>query len=153
MIYIRGQAAAEYLILIAIVLIISLIGIVLLSGFSDSSATAMESESKTYWSSTRPFAIVEWVQSNSTLYLKIKNTDTKRLILKSLKAGNFSASLGSGWTFGPGAEKTISISGLTQCSPNYDYFSYNIVLYYDSAEISNLSQVGVRPIAGRCLYD
>ncbi|MCX8163274.1 MAG: hypothetical protein N3D10_01835 [Candidatus Micrarchaeota archaeon] len=149
----KGQGAAEYLILLAIVLIISLVGLMLIGGFSDSSTTAMENEAKIYWSSARPFAILEWVQSNSTLYLKVKNGDSKRLILRSIKVDNTTAQLGSGWVFGPGAEKTVSISGLTNCSATYDYFSYEITFNYDSADISNLSQKGVKPIAGRCLYN
>ncbi|MFN3910145.1 MAG: hypothetical protein ACK4J0_02855 [Candidatus Anstonellaceae archaeon] len=149
---IKGQAAAEYLVLLGVVLIISLIGILLLGGFSDSTATAMETESKTYWSSTRPFSIVEWVQSNSTLYLNIKNIETKRVILKQVVVGNLTYDLGAGWTFGPNSQKTISISGLTSCSQTYDYFSYPITFYYDTLDISNLSQKGLKPLAGRCLY-
>lgn len=153
MVIIKGQAAAEYLVLLGVILIISLVGILILGGFSDSTATAMENESKMYWSSSRPLSIIEWVQSNSTLYLNLKNVEVKRVILKRIVVGNQTFDLGTGYTFGPGSQKTISLSGLTPCSPNYDYFSYDLSFYYDTSDIPNLFQKGQKPVAGKCLYN
>jgi len=149
----KGQGAAEYLILLGIILIVSLIGIVLLGGFTESTTNAVDTQTKMYWSSTRPLAIIEWVQTNSTLYIKLKNMDQKRVILKSIIASNVTSSFGTGWTFAPGNEKTVAINGLTQCSANYDYFSYDIYINYDTADISNITFKGTKPLVGKCIYD
>lgn len=153
MIFIKAQAAAEYLVLLAMILIVALIGVILLGGFTESSSSAMEAEAKTYWMSARPLSITEWTQFNSTIFLKIRNTEPKRIVLKSISVGNQTTNLGVGWTLAPGAEKTIAISSMPTCSASYDYFSYNVTFVYDTSDIAGISQRGSHPIAGRCFYD
>jgi len=148
----KGQGAAEYVVLLGIILIVSLIGIVLLGGFSESTATTMDTQTKMYWSSVRPLSIIEWIQTNNTLYIKLKNNEQKRIILRSITASNVTASFGTGWTFGPGNEKTVTVSGLPPCSANYDYFSYDIYITYDTPDISNITFKGTKPLAGSCIY-
>ncbi|MFA5108814.1 MAG: hypothetical protein WC492_04780 [Candidatus Micrarchaeia archaeon] len=148
----KGQAAAEYLVLLAMVLIVSLIGLLLVGGFGDSGASSMDANSKTYWSgAANPFTIDEWAQIGSTVYLKITNKKTDRVILKKIYVGDIEADLGTGWTIGPGSHRNISISGFSACNAvSYDYYSYNVTFQYDTTDIAGRTQIGAKPIAGKC---
>ena len=75
----RGQGATEYLVLLAVVLIIALVGIALLGFFPGTASDAQMTESKLYWQSVNPIVIIEWsarTWSGNGLtypYLRIKN--------------------------------------------------------------------------------
>jgi uncharacterized protein (UPF0333 family) len=74
----KGQGSTEYLVLLAVVLIIALVSLALLSFFPGTSLDAKLTQSKMYWSSASPIAIVDWsalyAYSYTRPYLKIKNT-------------------------------------------------------------------------------
>jgi len=79
----RGQGSTEYLVLLAVVLIIALVSLALLSFFPGTSLDAKLTQSKMYWSSASPIAIVDWdarfalhgVPPGYThVYLRIRNT-------------------------------------------------------------------------------
>jgi hypothetical protein len=76
----KAQGSTEYLVLLAVVLIIALVSLALLSFFPGTSLDAKLTQSKMYWSSASPIAIVDWaarVWSRDSItrpYIKIKNT-------------------------------------------------------------------------------
>jgi hypothetical protein len=76
----KGQGSTEYLVLLAVVLIIALVSLALLSFFPGTSLDAKLTQSKMYWSSASPIAIVDWAARVSSWdgatrpYLRIKNT-------------------------------------------------------------------------------
>ena len=76
----KGQGATEYLVLLAVVLIIALVAIALLGFFPGMASDAQETQSKMYWQSATPIAITEWaakkhVTLNMTeLYVRFRNT-------------------------------------------------------------------------------
>jgi uncharacterized protein (UPF0333 family) len=76
----KGQGSTEYLVLLAVVLIIALVSLALLSFFPGTSLDAKLTQSKMYWSSASPIAIVDWgarARSSDGItrpYLRIKNT-------------------------------------------------------------------------------
>lgn len=77
----HGQGATEYLVLLAVVLVIALVGIALLGFFPGTASDAQETESRLYWQSASPIAITEWGarldrESNgnySVVYLRVRN--------------------------------------------------------------------------------
>lgn len=77
----RGQGATEYLVLLAVVLIIALVGVALLGFFPGTANDAQIQESDIYWQSATPIAITDsvvhgWVNGASLNfpYLKVRNT-------------------------------------------------------------------------------
>lgn len=56
----RAQGATEYLVLLAVVLIIALVGIALLGFFPGTASDAQETQSKEYWSSASPLRILDY---------------------------------------------------------------------------------------------
>lgn len=147
----KGQGSLEYLIILAMVLIVALIAVVLLGGFPVGAQTTMDAEALSYWVNARPFAIREWGQVNATVYLSITNIDTNRLVLTNVTLGNVTRSFSPGWTFGAGATKNISLSGFPECDEfTYDSYEYNVSFVFDSSAIAGARQVGSKPIIGRC---
>lgn len=77
----RAQGATEYLVLLAVVLIIALVAIALLGFFPGTATDAQVQESNIYWQSQSPIAIVEMtvaargpdIYNFSVPYLRLRN--------------------------------------------------------------------------------
>jgi hypothetical protein len=76
----RGQGATEYLVLLAVVLIVALVSVALLGFFPGMASDAQITQSQTYWQSAQPIAIVEsagHVCSDNSVtfpYMRLRNT-------------------------------------------------------------------------------
>ncbi len=146
----RGQGASEYLVILAVVLIVALVAIALLGAFPAFGGDARMSETRQYWSSTQPFAILDWQQQGSTMTLTMKNMVTERLTLTNVSLSN--ASNTTGIIFNGGAVKTVALAGLRACNAStYDYFEYpNVSIAYASSNLNNRFS-GVKPLIGPCI--
>ncbi|MFA6328871.1 MAG: hypothetical protein WCY41_05485 [Candidatus Micrarchaeia archaeon] len=74
----KAQGATEYLVLLAVVLIVALVSVALLGFFPGMASDAQITQSQIYWQSASPIAITEWSAhtnsaSYSLPYLRIKN--------------------------------------------------------------------------------
>jgi len=56
-----GQGATEYLVLLAVVLIVALVSVALLGFFPSMASDAQATQSQMYWRSASPIAITEWI--------------------------------------------------------------------------------------------
>ena len=74
-----GQGATEYLVLLAVVLIVALVSVALLGFFPGMASDAQITQSQAYWKSAQPVAITEWgaiayvPNANTYAYLRVKN--------------------------------------------------------------------------------
>ena len=122
-----GQGATEYLVLLAVVLIVALVSVALLGFFPGMASDAQMTQSQTYWASASPIAITEWgaryaldgVNNGYThIYIRIRNTGAYPIRFTTLLAnGRNTAVLCTGsWYCGgafssiylyPGEEKTL----------------------------------------------
>jgi len=59
--FLKGQGATEYLVLLAVVLIIALVAIALLGFFPGMASDAKATQSKAYWQSASPIGVVEGI--------------------------------------------------------------------------------------------
>lgn len=90
----KAQGATEYLVLLGVVLLIALVAIALLGFFPGLSADAQATESKAYWSSAYPLAIVEWdamgkiSTSLTNPYLRIRNVANYPITITAVLGGN-----------------------------------------------------------------
>jgi len=76
-----AQGATEYLVLLAVVLIVALVSVALLGFFPGMASDAQMTQSQTYWSSASPISIVEMsakphpsTPGISFIYLRIRNS-------------------------------------------------------------------------------
>ena len=78
--FFRAQGATEYLVLLAVVLIVALVSVALLGFFPGMASDAQRTQSQMYWRSAQPISIVESAaKANSAngityLYLRVRNT-------------------------------------------------------------------------------
>ncbi len=90
----KGQGATEYLVLLAVVLIIALVSIALLGFFPGTASDSQIAESQIYWKSASPLAIVDTSGAFSNVsnpgynfvYLRIRNTGQYSIRLNQMLA-------------------------------------------------------------------
>ena len=115
----RAQGATEYLVLLAVVLVIALVAIALLGFFPGTATDAQATNSKAYWESATPVAITEssarWDPTDygglfvdTWPYLRIRNNGNYPIRLTKILGGNQSI-----------PEVCTSLYG---CGPLSDYF-------------------------------
>ena len=92
----RAQGATEYLVLLAIVLIVALVSVALLGFFPGMASDAQITQSQMYWKSASPIAIVEMGALNyggtndgnlSMLYLRLRNTGAYPIRITAMTGG------------------------------------------------------------------
>lgn len=144
----KGQGATEYLVLLAVVLIIALVAISLLGFFPGLALDAKKTQSDPYWKAARPFGIIEHsLNSEGNLTIVIQNNDANMLTLLNVSIAN--SSNGTATTFGGGEKKVMVIRFLGSCTAGSAY-EYNVNFTYNSTDISNQKQIGTKPLIGKC---
>jgi len=90
----RGQGATEYLVLLAVVLIVALVSVALLGFFPGMASDAQITQSQMYWSSTSPITVVEGIArysaswgTNSPTYLRFRNNGAYPIRITKLIGG------------------------------------------------------------------
>jgi len=140
----QGQGATEYLVLLAVVLIVALVSVALLGFFPGMASDAQLTQSKAYWSSASPIAIthadaaavIAWGGGMTVPYIQVKNNGAYPIrITKILGPGaNFISKFYAGSTTGSwscGAPADVSnITEYYYLSPGEEkYFAQNGALY------------------------
>jgi len=119
-IFYRGQGATEYLVLLAIVLIVALVSVALLGFFPGMASDSQRAQSEMYWESATPIAITEWAaRMHSTNrytypYFRVKNNGAYPIRLTSIVGGD-------------GTKITQFYSSSTACGADT---LYNLTDYY-----------------------
>ena len=101
----QGQGATEYLVLLAVVLIVALVSVALLGFFPGMASDAQETQSKMYWQSASPIAITEWgarivtdVGNYTHFYVRLRNTGSYPIRLtKLLVNGRSTTTMCTAW--------------------------------------------------------
>jgi len=118
-----GQGATEYLVLLAVVLIVALVSVALLGFFPGMASDAQLTQSQAYWQSAQPIMIVEsyahFILGNGYTYpyLKIRNNGAYPIRITGIVDGG--GNKVTGFYTNGGAGCTPSTSG------NFDISDYN----------------------------
>ena len=121
-----GQGATEYLVLLAVVLIVALVSVALLGFFPGMASDAQITQSQIYWKSAQPVSIVEsgatyYVPSGITyLYLRIRNTGVYPIRVTGIVGAD-------GW-------KTAWFYGGNNCGLPYGWYSISDYFYLGPGE-------------------
>jgi len=87
----KAQGATEYLVLLAVVLIVALVSVALLGFFPGIGKDAQVTQSEIYWKSASPIAIVESAadgyDTRTFPYLRVRNTGSYPIRITKLLAG------------------------------------------------------------------
>ncbi|VVB58687.1 Uncharacterised protein [Candidatus Anstonella stagnisolia] len=146
----KGQGATEYLVLLAVVLMIALVSIALLGFFPGLAGDTKETQSDSYWKSARQFAILDSTQSGVTLSATLQNNDPDQRTVTTFAAG--AASNGSLSVILNAGEKrifSINNANVTACTTGNRY-EYQVNLTYNTVDLVGLKQTGTKPLVGKC---
>lgn len=146
----KGQVSTEYLIILAVVLVVALVVVFLVGGFAGLGAASLETQSKNYWAGTSPFSIKTFKASGTTLELEMVNNDIDRLTLTEIEVDGSSV-FSTNTTFDSGEMILISTTLGSSCGTAGDPFQYeDVIITYGKGGVSDLKQVGAKPIVGKC---
>ncbi len=156
----KGQGATEYLVLLAVVLIIALVSIALLGFFPGLTGDAKLTQSDSYWrGQARPFQILEHTNSgNTTLTVVIQNSESDKMTLTNLTVGGTTTSSPAfPVAFGGGEKKTLTLTltGSLGCvsGSTYEISGSNITFSYTTANGLVKTQgtgASTKSLAGKC---
>ena len=143
-----AQGATEYLVLLAVVLIVALIGVALVGFVPGVSSDAKISQSNQYWRGmARPFGILEQsVLANGTMTLVVQNKDalgTYRMTNLTVSTSNYSTST----SFSVGQVRTLVFTVPSGTANSYYDFQVNIT-YVSPSGITGV-QRGTKNIFGK----
>jgi hypothetical protein len=145
----RGQGATEYLVLLAVVLIIALVAIMLLGYFPGMATDAKITQSHSYWrGDARPFAITEHAINSSgfgSFILQNMEADGP-FVITMLQVGAYNNS--SNFSFAAGEGKTLTIAGMGTNSAG-SLYDVNVTITYTSPGGISNRQYGTKNIVGR----
>jgi len=146
----RGQASTEYLIILAVVIVVALVVVGILGWFPGLGGGIRESASRAYWKAAQPFGIAEYkITTNGNVTLALQNNGEVRANVTKIYMGARMINVGE--TFEGGETKTITGTLGGPCGSTGDTFSYDVKLMYDTAYITDNQQLGDKPLIGKCI--
>ncbi|MCX6776147.1 MAG: class III signal peptide-containing protein [Candidatus Micrarchaeota archaeon] len=145
----RGQAAIEYLIILAVVVIIALIVIGAIGGFPGRTRGISERESAAYWAAADIGITRYFVSAFSENWFVIKNNRLFTVNITSITIGGEVFS--TPFTLAPGS--STSISPYTPVCTVEETYSWNTVITYKDATYGNTyTFTGEKPLVGTCQH-
>lgn len=164
----RGQGSSEYLILLATVIGIALLGAAIVAYYVGTAPDLRESESKAYWAGyARPFAVLESSYqrsgacgpgSTAGVYMVVQNTESRKLNITSvLLNGEAATFCVAGQTsgasllqFNPGQKTTVAAKVNATLCANMTRDSAMLGFRFDSQYINNSLQNGTMKLVFGC---
>ena len=151
----KGQGTIEYLVIIAIVIVIALVVVGLLLQVMNSGSGVPETQAKATWKSGTPFAIIDWGQSGTEVTVVIQNNSGGSLGFNSmtLETGGAAADTNSdvNGNMAAGSTKVITFVETTCASGNkFSYPKTGISFNYNTTNINNKTQTAYADILGTC---
>lgn len=146
----RGQAATEYLIILAVVVIIALIVVGVLGGFQGLSGGITRQQSEAYWSSIAEVGVLpNYKISPAIAEMTVKNNRPFTIKVSNVLIDNNGLISPKDLTIPPGLTGNINVSGHT-CIIGEQY-AYNIrIIYVDPSTGRQFTFRGQNPLVGVC---
>ncbi len=146
----KGQVSTEYLVILAVVLVVALIVVFLVGGFAGIGTGTVETASKNYWAGASPFAVKTVKVSGTDMDLEVQNSDLEKLTITDVTVEGASV-YSTTTSFNSGESKVLNASIATTCGAAGDAFTYDdVVITYTKGSITDLKQVGAKPFVGSC---
>jgi len=146
----KGQVSTEYLVILAVVLVIALVVVYLVGGFAGLGAGSLETQSKSYWGSTSPFAIKVYKVAGTEMSLEMQNNDLDRLTITDITVDGTSV-FSNTTAFTSGETKVLSGTLPAVCGAAGTPYTYNnVVITYSKGSLTAIKQSGTKPLVGKC---
>jgi hypothetical protein len=146
----KGQVSTEYLVILAVVLVVALVVVYLVGGFSSLGAGSLQTESQNYWGSMSPFSIITMKATGTTLNLEIVNNDLQQLTLTGISVEGASV-FSTTTTMNSGQDAIINATVAAPCgAAGTPYTFNNVVFTYTKGGITGIAEAGTKPLVGKC---
>jgi hypothetical protein len=145
----KAQGTTEYLIILAVIIVIALVVVGVMGWVPGLSGGLTEQQSRAYWQSTAPFTIVEFKMAGTTADLEVQNVSANKLTLTEIKFEGVTGTVSS-TEFNAGERKLVSVTGLSACGATGTGFDYNVMITYNSKNVTGLKQIGDKSLIGKC---
>ncbi|MCX8163693.1 MAG: hypothetical protein N3D10_04050 [Candidatus Micrarchaeota archaeon] len=159
MIFKKGQGATEYLVLLAVVLIVAMVAIALLGFFPGMASDAKITQSDTYWrGQATPFSVQQHARNsaNQNLVLVLQNNEAEQKQLTNISISGSGVNVTYNVTsnteryFSAGEKKTITINLGANCTAGTTY-EYMLTFTYTNPDGTiTKRQYGEKPLVGKC---
>jgi uncharacterized protein (UPF0333 family) len=152
---IKGQGSTEYLVLLAMVLVVAMVAIALLGFFPGLSGDTKKAQSDTYWrGNARPIAIIDSSATGTTLSLQLKNlgVDTISIAADSIYAsdGTYTDDSHDAVSLTAGESAPVDITMGSGCDSG-KFYELNVTFTYDTKNgLTGAKQVGTKPLVVIC---
>jgi len=143
----RGQGTTEYLIILAIVIVIALVVVGVLGGFPSIGTGISQGQSKAYWGSVQPLSLIDWVVSTTTGSLVLQNNTSGTITMVRVVWNGTTITDTS--VLAPGGKATITSANIT-CPTAGQPFSRTLSYRYSTTNLSNIDFNGSMPVVGNC---
>ena len=145
----RGQGATEYLVLLAVVLIVALVSVALLGFFPGMASDARMTQSQAYWrGQAKPFAILDAsIAAGGNGTFSIQNMEANSNQMTNFAIGNCSNV--SAITFGAGEVKTLIATSNCGSGSAGGIFDYNVTISYNTSSGIASKQYGTKNLIGK----
>ena len=153
-----GQGATEYLVLLAVILIIALVAISLLGFFPAMAADAKITQSNTYWrGEAAPIAIMEYaIDSSGNVQLILMNNDAlgavsiTNISLFDPSTGDIlhTESYSPAYQLSPGAQHEVDLTTDSNLAGT-DVYQFNVKITYRSPGGLRKTESGAQPLVGK----
>ena len=145
----KGQGATEYLIILAVIIVIALVVVGVMGWFPGLGGGINEQQSKAYWGSTQPIALTNWKITGSNSTFTVENNGTQKLTLTDITVDGVALGLAD-VNINAGASTTPAASANKTCTTGQTY-SYDVTISYDVVGgISSMTLTGAKPVVGTC---
>jgi len=147
----KGQATIEYLVLLAVAIIIALVIFAFMGWIPGFAGSLKERQVKLYWASQFPLQIREYKLTTTGLTLQLQNVADYEIAITGMNTSIGSSTNSSDGKILPGQSKIVTFSGIT-CSTSGDpYELSDISINYDIVNgIQGMKETGDRPLVGTC---
>jgi uncharacterized protein (UPF0333 family) len=152
--YSKGQVSTEYLVILAVVLVVALVVVYLVGGFASLGTASLSTQSMNYWGGASPMAITAVKVSGTNVTLQMVNDGLQPVTITEIDMINATIGIaGAPLTFNSGASSVVTgnVPAGSACGSAGTPFSYgNVTIIYTQGTITAIKESGLKPLVGTC---
>lgn len=144
----KGQGTTEYIIILAVIIVIALIVVGVMGWMPGLSTGITEQQSRAYWQSTAPVAVTDWsIGTAGDANFTLRNMSSDKITLREMSFDGTGVAVSGSLPAGG----SITVSGSHNCSTVGDAYQYDVNILYDvSGGLSSKKVIGLKPLVGIC---
>jgi len=144
----KGQGTTEYLIILAVIIVVALVVAGVMGWFPGLGTQITEQQSRAYWQSSSPLAITQYDIDGTNADLVIRNQTTDKIGVEIVTLDGIAVAVTDA-NIAAGSQGTFTGVGVT-CTQG-EVYQYNVVITYSvDGGLQAAKQTGSKPLVGIC---